>query len=162
MNLHINYSQARLEEFVQSTNLPVHYADRLMNPSNQVDFIEGDDFLFVILLLPEYNGRSKSIEAIEVDILYNKKSSEINVFAFKSDYFFLKYTYELSQTKEVSLDQYLIKFLEIVFKRTGLVPQAFDEDTVRSPPKKEEPKDTVITLLPCPLVIVAPVGTVQL
>ena len=46
--------------------------------------------------------------------------------------------------------------------RTDPVPHPLDAATVTFPVVNDPPKSTVIAFVPAPLVIVAPVGTVQL
>ncbi len=48
-----------------------------------------------------------------------------------------------------------------VLKAVTETPQGLEAVTVISPPGKELLKETLILLLPCPLMSVAPAGTVQ-
>ncbi|MEI6462603.1 MAG: hypothetical protein WCO33_02960 [bacterium] len=111
-----NPDKKLLETVVIDMKLEASIAEKIYAVNNRVEFKESADQLFLIFHLPEYNSKSKSIESVEVNLLYNLKDNNAVVFASNTEYFFDKYKQQLEAIEFKSLGKFFEEFMSIVIE----------------------------------------------
>lgn len=125
----INPENKELTEFASNIKISTAILQRLTSPNTRIEFIEENNYLFVILYIPEYNKEKKIIEPIEVNILFDSTDKIVYLFAYNSEYFFLKYSELLAKTAFKSLGSFLEKFLSIILLDEERIIEHILEDT---------------------------------
>lgn len=111
-----NPDKKLLESVILDMKINDKIASKIYSVNNRVEFSESDDQLFIIFHLPEYDPKKKSIESVELNLLYNLKDNNAVVFASNTDYFFDKYQAELEAIEYKSLGKFFEEFMSIVIE----------------------------------------------
>lgn len=103
---------------------------KIAEENNRVEFLEKDgNYVFAIFFIPEHRKELRSIETVEINILYDIKDKGIHFFANNTEYFFDKYSEEISQIEVKSFGYFLEKFLSLIFVDTTRIIEHILSDT---------------------------------
>lgn len=116
INLHLNLSEDALAKKLKKLPVSEYIKNKITVPNSRVEFIEEEDFLFMIFYIPEYNPKRKSIDSVEINILVDLKDKQIELFANNSSYFFEKYKQEIAAISVKSFGSFFEEFLSLVFE----------------------------------------------
>ncbi len=116
VKLHLNLPVEVLNAELQKLPVPDEIKNKITVPNSRVEFVENEDFLFMIFYIPEYNAKRKSIDSVEINILVDLKEKQINLFANNSSYFFEKYSQEVAAISAKSFGSFFEQFLSLVFE----------------------------------------------
>lgn len=116
IKLHLNLSDSELDSVLENINSAEVIRTKITAENSRVEFKEVEDYLFMIFYIPEYNKKNKSIDSVEINIQFNLKTKEINLFANNSSYFFEKYSAEIAAISFKSFGGFFEQFLSLVFE----------------------------------------------
>lgn len=88
INLHLNLDQEMLLSKLESLNVTDSIKQKITVANSRVEFKENEQHLFMIFYIPEYNKSTKSIDTVEVNIIFDLEEKTVNLFANNSSYFF--------------------------------------------------------------------------
>lgn len=130
---HINLEGVALSKVVKKLNVHESIKSKITINNSRVELKEKDSSLFMIFYVPEYNKETKSIDNVEVNIVFDLESRKIDLFANNSNYFFSKYNQEISDISVKSFGGFFEKFLSLVFEDVSrIVTHILDDaNTIR-------------------------------
>lgn len=102
---------------------------KIQESNIRIEYQAKESYVFIILYLPEYNIKTRSIENTEVDIYFNKENNNVHIFAYKTLYFFEKYKLEILALPHNSFGVFIKKFLDIVLEDESKIIEHILEDT---------------------------------
>jgi hypothetical protein len=116
INLYLNLQIDELEQELKKNLIPEEIKQRITISNSRIEFVENNDFLFIIFYIPEYNKKTKAIDTVEINIIYHNNDKSVDIFANNSEYFFEKYSEEIKAISFKSFGTFLEKFLSLIFE----------------------------------------------
>jgi hypothetical protein len=118
LEIYLNPTPSEIQEILPTLSTTLEETDqsRIKIPNSRVEFIERDNYLFVIFYLPEYRKETKTIEIVELDLFFNTKENIVHIFANNTEYFFQKYHEQLKEIKFSSFGKFLQQLLAVVLE----------------------------------------------
>lgn len=129
INLHLNLDQEMLLSKLEYLNVTDSIKQKITVANSRVEFKENEQHLFMIFYIPEYNKSTKSIDTVEVNIIFDLEEKTVNLFANNSSYFFEKYQTEISEINFKTFGGFFEKFLSLVFEDVSRIVNHILNDT---------------------------------
>lgn len=129
ISLHLNLEQNDLLETLKSINVPDVIKEKITVTNSRVEFQETENNLFMIFYIPEYNKATRSIDTVELNIIFNLDDKNAVLFANNSSYFFEKYRSEINDLSFKSFGGFFEKFLSLVFEDVSRIVNHILNDT---------------------------------
>jgi len=129
IKLHLNLPETDLINQLNALTVPESIREKITFNNSRIEFKESEGHLFMIFYIPEYNKHTKSIDTVEINIVFNTGTKDIDLFANNSNYFFEKYYTEVESINFKTFGGFFEKFLSLVFEDVSRIVSHILGDT---------------------------------
>jgi len=114
--IYLNLDAQALRRILKDESISKEIHNKIDSENNRVEFVEEENYLFVIFYFPEYDKKTRTINTVEVNILFNAKEKFVRLFAYNTEYFFEKYKSPLEEISFKTFGGFIEKFLSVVLE----------------------------------------------
>lgn len=124
-----NADEKTLKKVVSDIKIDSETVDKIINNNTRIEFNENDDYIFIIFYLPEYVKATKTIDSLEVNILYHLKTNDAFIFTNNSYYFFDKYKSKIDEIDHKGFGSFIERFISVVIDDESKMVEHILSDT---------------------------------
>lgn len=95
----------------------------------RVEIHRHESYVFLAFHIPEYIVSSKSIESVEINIFFDRKTNDAYVFAFHTSHVIRKYEQQIKSIRFSSYSKFLEQILSILLEDEARIIEHILEDT---------------------------------
>ena len=80
-----------IKQLIINEKLPSNLSEKILENDKRVELINNSRYVCGIFFIPEYCKETKSLNTIEINLLYIASIHKLYIIAYKTNYFFEKY-----------------------------------------------------------------------
>lgn len=130
IQLLINPSKQEIVQFRKLyKNVDPLVMQKIEGDNIRVEIHRHESYVFLAFHIPEYAGKTKSIESVEINIFYDRKDNNAYLFAFHTSHVVRKYEKQIRAIKFTSFSKFLESILTILLEDEARIIEHILQDT---------------------------------
>ncbi len=117
--------------------------EKLQSDNIRLEIRRHDTYVFIIFHIPEYSTKTKSIESVEINIFYDRRSNDVDIFAFHTTHVIRKYEKQILGITHTSFSKFLEHILDILLEDEARIIEHILQDTQAVKEEYQASRDAV-------------------